>query len=467
LARKLYELRGSKLKMILLSSVGNALSSSEAKNIGIETVLTKLVKASQLYSEVSKLFAPAAPVNVLRANPEQAPKTPARPNPLRILVAEDNAVNIKFVMLLLSRFGYRADVAGNGKEAVEAVSRQAYDVVLMDVQMPEMDGIEATKLICQRIPPRSRPRIIAVTAGVMQSERQACLDAGMDEFLNKPILAQELEEALARCVRLEAELPNDFALRHPLDILVVEDDDNSRRMVVTMLERLGYAPIAVNHGDEALDKVRAQLFDVIFMDIHMPQMNGLEVTARIHNQTIVGQRPRIIATTASVLVEDRQACIDAGMDAFLNKPLLPREVMDALTASRRLPRPAMSSEAEFDESTLDEMRASFREEDVLEIVELFLKDLPVQLAHTHQAWATQNWGELRRIVHGLRSASKSIGAAALSEVCGQVEGASSSSNIDATRIRTLLPELDRRANRAGDQLRSLLKKTSEAKMQAN
>ena len=125
-------------------------------------------------------------------------------HPLRILLAEDNAVNQKLALRLLSQMGYRADVAANGIEAIQAVERQPYDVVLMDVQMPEMDGLEATRQIRARSQARgagtagSRPRIIAMTANAMQGDRELCLEAGMDDYLAKPIRVAELVAALSR-----------------------------------------------------------------------------------------------------------------------------------------------------------------------------------------------------------------------------------------------------------------------------
>ena len=117
---------------------------------------------------------------------------------LRILLAEDNAVNQKVALRLLERLGYGADVASNGLEALEALERQPYDVVLMDVQMPELDGLDATRRICERWAPEIRPRIIAMTANAMAEDREACLAAGMDDYVAKPIRPEELENALSR-----------------------------------------------------------------------------------------------------------------------------------------------------------------------------------------------------------------------------------------------------------------------------
>ncbi len=116
--------------------------------------------------------------------------------PLRILVAEDNPVNQRVALLLLERLGYRADVAGNGVEAVEAVRNRPYDLVLMDVRMPELDGIEATKRIRAEVPPERQPRIVALTANAMAEDRKACEAAQMDDFISKPITPGELERVL-------------------------------------------------------------------------------------------------------------------------------------------------------------------------------------------------------------------------------------------------------------------------------
>jgi CheY-like chemotaxis protein len=117
---------------------------------------------------------------------------------LRILLAEDNAVNQKLTLLLLKRMGYRADVAANGLEVLEALQRQHYDVILMDVQMPDMDGLEASRIIGKEWSPEQRPRIIAMTANAMQGDREECLAAGMDDYLTKPIQVTTLQEALER-----------------------------------------------------------------------------------------------------------------------------------------------------------------------------------------------------------------------------------------------------------------------------
>jgi CheY-like chemotaxis protein len=118
--------------------------------------------------------------------------------PLRLLLAEDNATNQKLALRILARLGYGADVAANGLEVLEALNRQPYDVVLMDVQMPEMDGLEATRALRRELPEMHQPHVIAMTANAMQGDREMCLAAGMDDYVSKPIRIEELVGALSK-----------------------------------------------------------------------------------------------------------------------------------------------------------------------------------------------------------------------------------------------------------------------------
>jgi CheY-like chemotaxis protein/HPt (histidine-containing phosphotransfer) domain-containing protein len=124
--------------------------------------------------------------------------------PLRILLAEDNSINQRVALLMLDRLGYRADLAGNGGEVLDALRRQPYDLILMDVQMPGMNGLEATRRIRAELPPDRQARIVAMTANVLPEQREACVAAGMDDFLQKPVDFADLRAALERAGREDA-----------------------------------------------------------------------------------------------------------------------------------------------------------------------------------------------------------------------------------------------------------------------
>ncbi len=202
------------LPLVMLSSMGHFDRPDSNFRSLFVACLNKPIKQSQLYNVLVGIFDEKLQL------PSPAPPSESEVKlgdrfPLKILLAEDNAVNQKVAVNILKKLGYRADVAGNGLEVLEALRRQPYDVVLMDVQMPEMDGIAATRLICERRSPAERPRIIAMTANAMESDRDACLEAGMDDYISKPIRLEALISALTKCSprsdvaekRLETESP--------------------------------------------------------------------------------------------------------------------------------------------------------------------------------------------------------------------------------------------------------------------
>jgi CheY-like chemotaxis protein len=193
----------ARLPLVLFSSLGGRETARESPEF--TAVLPKPVRQSTLFDVLMTVFADQ-PRPAVRPAAERATVDPgmADRHPLRILLAEDNVVNQKLALRLLSKMGYRADVAANGLEAIEAVERQPYDVILMDLHMPEMDGLEATRKLCARFAAaewqgRPRPRIVAMTASAMVGDREMCLEAGMDDYVSKPVRVEELVAALNRC----------------------------------------------------------------------------------------------------------------------------------------------------------------------------------------------------------------------------------------------------------------------------
>jgi PAS domain S-box-containing protein len=191
LGREIRRLRPD-LPLVLVTSLGGLPTARSATEFAAQ--LTKPLRASQLLDALMSVLAEdtKAPDAAESMNEDKAV------SPLRILLAEDNAVNQKLALRLLDQLGYHADVAWNGAEVLDTLERQPYDVVLMDVQMPELDGLDASRRICERWPPAARPRIIAMTANAMREDRDECFAAGMDDYVAKPIRPEELAEALRK-----------------------------------------------------------------------------------------------------------------------------------------------------------------------------------------------------------------------------------------------------------------------------
>jgi signal transduction histidine kinase/CheY-like chemotaxis protein len=199
LAQEIRQIESERLNptpLIMLTSLGWR---DAADTSNFASFLTKPIKQSNLYNAV---IGALTQIETKRARPvtaeQQFDPTLAARVPLRILLAEDNAVNQKLAVRMLERMGYRADIVANGLEAIEALIRQSYDLVLMDVQMPEMDGLEATRQIRSTFPTDRQPGIVAMTANAMQGDREECLAAGMNDYVSKPIQIKELQAALEK-----------------------------------------------------------------------------------------------------------------------------------------------------------------------------------------------------------------------------------------------------------------------------
>ncbi|MEH2437013.1 MAG: PAS domain S-box protein [Nostoc sp.] len=186
------------LPLVIMTSLGRLETSSDFNDIQFAASLSKPIKQSQLYDVITSVLAnQPIPANI--SHFPLVDRHLAHRLPLRILLAEDTIVNQKVALLMLQKIGYVADVVTNGLEVLKALQKQPYDLVLMDVHMPKMDGLEATRKICQEWGVGFRPYIIAITANAMRGDREVCLAAGMDDYISKPIQLQELAEALSKC----------------------------------------------------------------------------------------------------------------------------------------------------------------------------------------------------------------------------------------------------------------------------
>jgi CheY-like chemotaxis protein len=186
--------KGARLPLIMLSSVDQ--NSPRIKELRFAALHAKPVKQRLLHRTLVSVLSKETPdlSPAVRTSPFDASLAAAMP--LRILVAEDNAVNQKVATHILARLGYRVDVVANGIEALEALRNVPYDIILMDVQMPEMDGLTATREIRRRFAPQRQPVIIALTANALSGDREKCLEAGMDDYLSKPARQDELRQRL-------------------------------------------------------------------------------------------------------------------------------------------------------------------------------------------------------------------------------------------------------------------------------
>lgn len=253
----------------------------------------------------------------------------------RILVADDNATNRRILENQLRQWGLSPVMAASGEEAMQILSQDQFDLLLADQKMEGMDGIALARAVRQQY--QSLPVILLNTIGHNPSAEESALFLSV---LSKPLKQQLLYSHIANglmpagsALRVEPQKNNGklsaaFAQAYPLRILVAEDQPINQQLVLKVLNLLGYEPVLAEDGKQAVNRVAGEQYDLVLMDMQMPEMDGLEATRVIRGNG--QQQPVIIAMTANVMQSDREDCMQAGMDDFISKPLDLDDLVDML-----------------------------------------------------------------------------------------------------------------------------------------
>ena len=256
----------------------------------------------------------------------------------RALIVDDNLTNQRILVLQTQKWGMSSDVVGSAKDALELVRTGAtYDVGLFDLHMPEMDGATLARELQQRNGAKLFPLVLLSSGFGSKNDIEGSLFAAK---LTKPIKQAQLYGVLLKTLGVDVKedkkadtdgtLDRTTAQRMPLRILLAEDNQINQKVATRVLERLGYKPDIATNGIEALDAVRRQSYDVVLMDMQMPEMDGLEASREICNMFEKHSRPVIIAMTANTMEGDREECINAGMDDYIGKPFQFQALCDVL-----------------------------------------------------------------------------------------------------------------------------------------
>lgn len=253
-----------------------------------------------------------------------------------VLVVDDNDTNLRIFHAQMEQWKLVPTLASSGKQALEILDSGAkFDLIITDQQMPEMDGVTLAAKIKERFP--ALPIFLLSSVG---DDRRRNFKDLFAAILTKPVKHQQLGQLIQMELKNQGEtarqtlptpqspLSPDFAVQYPLRVLVAEDNQVNEMLFVRILGKMGYNPIITRDGLEVVARNFTEKFDVVFMDVQMPEMDGLEATRRIRKQQI--DQPYIIAMTANAMKEDREECLAAGMDDYISKPLRYEDITSSL-----------------------------------------------------------------------------------------------------------------------------------------
>jgi CheY-like chemotaxis protein len=257
----------------------------------------------------------------------------------RVLVVDDNATNRRILARLVERWGMPARDSGSPREALGWVAGgERFDLAIVDLHMPELDGIALATALRASEAGAGTAVIVLSSLGVHEHATDT-----VASFLVKPVKPSALYDAIATVLAGQAVavpvrptgagIDHGLGARHPLRILLAEDNPVNQKLALRLLERMGYRADVAENGEEAIAAVEGSTYDVILMDVQMPELDGLEATRRIRRRW-PGDAPRIVAMTANAMDGDREACLAAGMDDYISKPIAPEALQATLVAAR-------------------------------------------------------------------------------------------------------------------------------------
>lgn len=395
-----------------------------------------------------------------------------------VLIVDDNGTNRRIIRRQVESWNMSAAETARPADALELIrAGQPFDVAILDVQMPEMDGLMLAAELRRVRDAQQLPLVMLTSLGRQESDRERLDQAQVAAFLTKPIKPSQLYNELLgifgdrpahehdRSIGEESEYDPDMGRRYPMRILVAEDNPTNQRLAELTLARLGYLPDIVANGQEAVDAVESEEYDIILMDIQMPVMDGRAATAEIRRRRPNAERPRIIAMTADVLQEELESCRQVGMDGYVAKPVRVAELKTALKSSwavlndvaemtdhgeiRRHVSPQRQEagstaapvtgpiETQARPSTVD--LSAFKRLTQLvggnqavlnELIDSFLVDAPAALTAMRAALQTNDITSLHRAAHTLKSNASDFGALELADLCRELEAKATAGDVD-------------------------------------
>jgi two-component system, sensor histidine kinase and response regulator len=380
---------------------------------------------------------------------------------LRVLVVDDNRTNRRILDGLLKHWGMKptcvsdADLAMGELIAARDIG-SAYDLVLTDMHMPKMDGFSLIENI-QRKSGLSTATVMMLSSGGHRGDAARCAELGVAAYLLKPVRQYELREAIARAVtrkvhKAESEMLTRDTLQkehepsRSLNILLAEDNLVNQKLALRLLQKRGHTVTIANNGNEALAALATARFDLVLMDVLMPEKDGLTAVAELRRrEKDSGLHTPVVAMTALAMKGDKERCLEAGMDGYLSKPVRPQELDSILEAYISQQKSVASEPTEALDSCLNEedllQRVDGDRAFLAELAEIFRGDYPKQIRIARDGIEAGESEKVRHIAHGLKGALSNLSAEQASALASSLEGMGESGNLSAAGVT--LAELEK------------------------
>ena len=413
---------------------------------------------------------------VKRNAPFESVAAPVILRGVKVLIVDDNRTNRRILEGLVKRWGMNPTSTSDGEGALAELlaaraANEPYSLILTDMHMPGMDGFGLVEQIKQK-PGLTTSTIMMLTSGGQRGDAARCGELGIAAYLLKPVRQVELREAIMRVLGAKQQTTADSSIARSalektaaatksLDILLAEDNPVNQKLAIRLLEKRGHRVVLAGNGREALAALELRSFDLVLMDVQMPEMDGLNATRLLRARELTsGHRKRqpVVAMTALVMKGDRERCIAAGMDGYLTKPIRPHELdgvlQNYLTAEHE-DRPAPSQGCVYVGELLERIDGdrSF----LAELLELFREDYPAQIRKGREAVVQDDSVELERVGHALKGALKNLAAPIASSVAGELEAMGKSGDIALAAGKMM--ELEAEVARVVETLESLCLET--------
>jgi signal transduction histidine kinase/HPt (histidine-containing phosphotransfer) domain-containing protein len=378
----------------------------------------------------------------------------------RLLVVEDHSTNLRIITQRAQQWGMTVESAARSDDALKLLTQaKPFQAVILDMQLPDMDGLALARRIREQPSGHYLP-LLLLSSVRLRGDDTRPLDANISVTVYKPIRPAQLLDALCRAMNVQVQhekkapptptLDPNLARRLPLRLLLADDNPINQKVGLSVLHKLGYRADVAHNGLEVLKALDQKPYDVLFLDVQMPEMDGLEAARQICRRWPAEKRPRIIAMTGNALRGDREKCLEAGMDDYISKPVRIGELQTALErwgSSRRKPDTAFLSRAQslaaeylIDQALIAELREMPPMDGVnmlQELIDLFLEGAPQRIAQLSQC--LKDPPNLIFHAHALKSMSLNLGAKRLVELSHKLEELGRAGQLEAAPA--LLQEL--------------------------